>query len=225
MAEEVKVFRTWSSPFAFRVVWALQFKGVPYENIYEDLSEKSSLLLHYNPIHKKVPVLVHNGKPLAESLVILEYIEETWKQTPLFPEDPYERATARFWARFGDDQVLPSVFGVFIKQGKEREEAIVTAHGNLKYLEEELRGKKFFSGEKIGFLDLAFGWVANLVSVFEEIQGLTLIDHEKYPLLLAWIQNFMDDPIIKESWPPRDKLITKYQALLGSFIPKEAAEK
>ena len=105
MAEGVKVFRTWSSPFAFRVVWALQMKGVPFENIYEDLSEKSSLLLHYNPIHKKVPVLVHNGKPLAESLVILEYIEETWKQTPLLPEDPYKRATARFWARFGDDQV------------------------------------------------------------------------------------------------------------------------
>ncbi|KAE7999231.1 hypothetical protein FH972_003684 [Carpinus fangiana] len=202
MAEEVKLFRTWSSRFALRVVWALQLKGVPYETIYEDLSEKSSLLLHYNPIHKKVPVLVHNGKPLAESLVILEYIEETWKQTPLFPEDPYERSTARFWARFGDDQVK-----------------------NLQYLEEELRGKKFFSGEKIGYVDLAFGWVAILISVFEEVKGLTLMEHEKHPLLLAWIQNFMDAPIIKESWPPRDKLITKYHALLKSYIPKEAAEK
>ncbi|KAE8009617.1 hypothetical protein FH972_006045 [Carpinus fangiana] len=225
MAEEVKLFRNWSSPFALRVVWALQLKGVPYETIYEDLSEKSSLLLHYNPIHKKIPVLVHNGKPLAESLVILEYIEETWKQTPLFPEDPYERSTARFWARFGDDHLSPSVFNVFIKQGKEQKEAIARAHGNLKYLEEELRGKKFFSGEKIGYVDLAFGWVANLISVCEEVKGLTLIEHEKHPLLLAWIQNFMDAPIIKESWPPRDKLISKYHARIEFYSSKEAAEK
>ncbi|XP_059456613.1 glutathione transferase GST 23-like [Corylus avellana] len=192
MAEEVKLFRTWSTPFALRVVWALQLKGIPYDTIYEDLSSKSSLLLHYNPIHKKVLVLVHNGKPLAESLVILEYIEETWKQTPLLPEDPYERATARFWAKFGDDKVVPSIWNAFIKQGKEQEEAMVTAQGNLKYLEEELRGKKFFGGEKIGFVDLAFGWLANLVGVLEELKGLTLIEHEKHPLLLAWIQNFMD---------------------------------
>lgn len=105
MGEEVKVIRSWSSRFALRVVWALELKGVPYDPIYEDLDNKSSLLLNYNPIHKKIPVLVHNGKPLAESLVILEYIDETWNQIPLLPQDPYERATARFWARFGDDKV------------------------------------------------------------------------------------------------------------------------
>ena len=102
---ELKLFRTWSSPFALRVVWALDLKGIQFDTIFEDLSNKSSLLLQYNPIYKKVPVLVHNGKPLAESLVILEYIDETWKQTPLLPEDPSERAAARFWVKFGEDKV------------------------------------------------------------------------------------------------------------------------
>lgn len=104
--EEVKLFRTWSSPFALRVVWALKLKGIEYETIYEDLANKSSLLLKYNPVHKKVPVLLHNGKPICESLVILEYIDETWnKTTPLLPKDPLARATTRFWAKFNDEQV------------------------------------------------------------------------------------------------------------------------
>lgn len=104
----MKLFRTWSSPFALRIVWALKIKGISdYETIFEDLPHKSPSLVKYNPVHKKVPVLVHNGNPIAESLVILEYIDETWKlaEAPLLPQDPYERAMARFWAKFGDDKV------------------------------------------------------------------------------------------------------------------------
>ena len=41
-----------------------------------------------------------------ESLVILEYIDETWKETSLLSEDLYERAMACFWAKFGDDKVV-----------------------------------------------------------------------------------------------------------------------
>lgn len=101
----MKLFVYWASPFALRVKWALELKGIEYDYIEEDLPNKSSLLLQYNPVHKKIPVLVHNGKPVAESLVIIEYIDETWKRNQLLPEDPYERAMVRFWAKFADDKV------------------------------------------------------------------------------------------------------------------------
>ncbi|EEF38365.1 glutathione s-transferase, putative [Ricinus communis] len=214
MGEEVKLFNTSPSPFGLRVVWALKLKGIRYESIEEDLSNKSPLLLQYNPIYKKVPVLVHDGKPVVESLIILEYIEETWQQSPLLPAHPYQRAMAHFWAKFGDDKVLPSIWYVFIKKGKEQEDAIPEALENLKILEEELRGKKFFGGEKIGFVDLAFGWLANTLSVLEEVVGLKLIDEMKFPLLAGWMIEFSDSPVIKESWPPRDVLISLYSAYL-----------
>ncbi|KAF9664472.1 hypothetical protein SADUNF_Sadunf16G0022300 [Salix dunnii] len=219
------MFRSWSSPFALRIIWALKLKGVEFDTVYEDLTSKSPLLLQYNPIHKKVPVLVHNGKVICESLVILEYIDETWKQNPLLPEDPHQKANARFWAKFGDDKVMQSIGGgVLLKEGKEQEEGVSASMENFKYLEEEIRGKKFFGGETIGLADIALGWLAYYLDIVEEIVGLKLIDQEKFPSLAAWKQEFANAPIIRENWPDRDKLVTKYavmrEANLGKGTPK-----
>ncbi|KAI3962046.1 hypothetical protein MKW92_020135, partial [Papaver armeniacum] len=62
------------------------------------------MLLQYNLANKKIRILVHNGKTVTESLVIIEYIDETWKQNHIFPEDPYEKAQERFLAKFADEK-------------------------------------------------------------------------------------------------------------------------
>lgn len=80
---------------------ALKLKGVSYDYVEEDLANKSEALLRLNPVHKKVPVLVVDGKAVAESSVILEFVEDLWKEPPtLLPEDPYLKARVRFWVAF-----------------------------------------------------------------------------------------------------------------------------
>jgi len=105
---EVKLHGFWYSPFTLRVVWTLKLKDIAYENIEEDRYNKSVKLLEYNPVYKKTPVLVHNGKPLCESMLIVEYIDQIWPHNSLLPADPYHRALARFWVNYTDDLVLLS---------------------------------------------------------------------------------------------------------------------
>jgi glutathione S-transferase len=104
--EEVSLFGAWMIPYSRIVEIALKLNGVDYKYIEENLGNKSPLLLKYNPVNKQIAILVHHGKPIVEFQVILEYIEKTWQGYPLLPKDPYERATARFWSKFIDDEVI-----------------------------------------------------------------------------------------------------------------------
>jgi hypothetical protein len=103
---EVVLLGNWASSYCTKVELALKVKGIPYKYVEEDLRNKSDSLLKYNPVHKKVPILVHKGRSICESHIILEYIDEIWDHIPnLLPEDPYQRAKVRFWANYFDQKV------------------------------------------------------------------------------------------------------------------------
>ncbi|KAM4127532.1 hypothetical protein ACJW30_02G097100 [Castanea mollissima] len=211
MGEEVILHGTWASPFSCRVIWALKLKGIPYEYIEEDLSNKSSQLLQYNPVHKKIPVLVHGGKATCESMIILEYVEEMWPQNPLLPTDPCERADARFWIKFAEEKG-PAMWTVYRTSGEEQEKAVKDTLEMLRAIEAHgLVDKKYFGGDKIGIVDIAFGQIAQWLGVIEDIVGVKLLEAHKFPRLHAWIKNFKEVPIIKENLPDRDEMMVFFK--------------
>jgi len=103
---EVKLLGDWPSPFVIRARIALSIKSVDYSYIEQPVPPVSELLLKSNPVYKKIPVLLHHHKPICESLIIVQYVDEFWSFGPsILPSDPYERAIQRFWAGYVDDKV------------------------------------------------------------------------------------------------------------------------
>jgi glutathione S-transferase/GST-like protein len=90
---------------------ALLEKQVPFESRYMDMlafDQHSPAYLAINP-NGTLPAMVHDGVVLTESTAIMEYIDEMFPGQPLRPSDPLERWRMRWWGRFLDQFVGPSV--------------------------------------------------------------------------------------------------------------------
>ncbi|GLJ10810.1 hypothetical protein SUGI_0135520 [Cryptomeria japonica] len=222
MEEELKVLGAWASPYSVRVQIALDLKGINYTLYEQDLINKSQLLLQSNPVHKKIPALIHNGKAISESLIILQYIDETWPVVPLLPKHPYERAVALFWAAFIDDKFSLSFRGIYRTQGEKQEKCIKETVANMLVLEEALKGRPFFGGESVGYVDIVLGCRAVWIQVCEEIGGVKLIDPHNTPFLYAWVQRFCNLDCVKKWLPDFDKLLSYAYMVRNYFLQQQA---
>ncbi|KAL5977180.1 Glutathione S-transferase U1 [Asimina triloba] len=212
MAESVLLLDFWCSAYAIRVRIALAEKGVAFESQEEDLfGNKSPLLVQSNPVHKKIPVLIHDGKPICESLIILQYIDEVWTEgLPLLPKDPYQRANARFWADFIDKKIYDIGSRTWMTKGESKEAAKKELVECFKLLERELGEKPYFGGDAFGFLDIALIAYSCWFYAFEKEGDFGL--KKECPKLKEWVERCMERKTVSEAAPDPHKV---YDHMLG----------
>ncbi|CAN0891159.1 Probable glutathione S-transferase [Linum grandiflorum] len=198
MGEEVVLLNFWPSPYGARVMISLAEKGIRYDYKVEDvLVSKSPLLLEMNPVHKKVPVLIHNGSPVSESLVIVQYIDEFWPgERPLLPSDAYQRAQARFWANY-IDQIFEYGRKIWLKAGEEKEEGKKELIKSLKLMETQLGDKPFFGGEEFGYVDITFIPYYSWFHTYEQLGNISI--ESECPGLIEWAKRCMKRDSVSKS--------------------------
>ncbi|KQK08268.1 probable glutathione S-transferase GSTU6 [Brachypodium distachyon] len=212
--EELKLLGFWASPFVHRAQVALQLKGLTScEYVEEDLREKSDLLLASNPVHRKVPVLLHAGKPVFESMLIVQYLDEAFPAAgaSFLPADPHARAAARFWAAYADDHFFSTWIKAFVGTTEEEkaaanEGAAVALQKMEDALEECSKGKAFFGGDNPGYVDIALGGFVAWIRGYHQVAGVNLLDDARTPLLAAWAERFAALDAAKAAVPDVDRI-------------------
>ncbi len=169
-------------PYVQRAIISLTEKGVPFEKIYIDLSNKPDWFKTISPLGK-VPLLKVGEEVIFESSVILEYLEET-QPNPFHPLDPIKRARHRAWMEFGS-----SVLNDIAKFYSAKDAFIFRAQvevliGKFDRLEKELGEGPWFAGEDFSLVDTVFGPIFRYFEVFDTISDFGILRDK--PKVNAW---------------------------------------
>lgn len=114
----------------------LRAKGLDWEARRVDLFKSEQYDPQYLKLNPKgvVPTLVHDGKPVIESTLICEYVDEAFPDPPLIPNDAYGRTRMRLWSKLVDEGLHDGVTELsFSAMFRER----------MRAMTDEMREKRF----------------------------------------------------------------------------------
>jgi glutathione S-transferase len=193
----MKLFTFVTSPYARKVRIAMDYKGIAYEPAERCYSLDRKPDLRETSIRAEVPVLVlDDGRRIADSTIICEYLEQTHPNPPLYPRDAFERARMRSLEDLCDRAFDAVSYGYFIAmlRADAPEAPAMKAAAKAEYealfgvLERELGDRDYFCGE-LSLADIA------AVCHVPTARAMN-IDPNQFKKLQAWTEQMRTIPAV-----------------------------
>ncbi|MBJ6611747.1 MAG: glutathione S-transferase family protein [Candidatus Thiothrix moscowensis] len=195
-------------PFVQRSVIALNLKGVEYSLTHINPHDAPDWFKAISPLGK-VPVLLVDGKPLFESAVILEYLDEVYPPS-LHPADPLEKAQHRAWIEFCSDLIGRQFRMVTAKDETAFNEAYASLQQGLQRLESVVDATgPFFAGSELKLVDTVYAPLFMRLSLARLLAGLEL---DLSTRLQAWSDALLGMDAVKTS------VVEDFDAVFLNFL-------
>ncbi|KAL1864576.1 hypothetical protein Daus18300_007591 [Diaporthe australafricana] len=229
----LKLYGGWFCPFVQRSWIVLHEKQIPHQYIEINPYHKAPDFLALNP-RGLVPTLgVPVGssgkeqKPLYESLVLCEYLDEAHADEgkfgqKLLPEDAYERARCRLWIDHISTKIIPG-FYKFIQHTPDKAYSIEDVRTeflhNIKTLVEQMDGSgPWFLGDRFSLVDVMLApWAKRLFLIDHYKPGGVGIDEarakdeETWTRWQKWFDAITSRQSVKETWSDDEQYIAAYK--------------
>lgn len=206
------------SPFSWRVLLALEHKGLSYEShqLHFDKQEhQSPPMLKMNP-RGRVPVLKDGDYVVFESVAVLYYLDRKYPQSPLFGQSPEEagvimRVICEF-QDYAEPSVAKIIKAIFTNQVAEDIDALTDAMHvvarEARTIEGRLSKEEWIVGAHYSAIDMViFPWIQLLRRALDRSAaaglGARFLPMEtNYPALARWIRRIESLPGYERTYPP-----------------------
>ncbi|EMD00209.1 hypothetical protein BAUCODRAFT_21851 [Baudoinia panamericana UAMH 10762] len=218
--QPLKLYSGWFCPFVQRAWTVLEEKKIPYQYIEVNPYHKPDSLLKLNP-RGLVPTLQYDNKPLYESTVICEFLEDAYPDhgPHLLPEDP---------------RIIPAFHRFLQYQPMEDKEGLKEVRedflGKLKELAAEMDPNgPFFLGSEPSLIDFVVApWVMRLW-VFDHFkEGLGIpesdADDKVWSRFRKWQKALQERPSIHDTTSETEHYLPIYQRYADNTAQSELAK-
>ena len=206
------------SPYSWRVLLALEHKGLPYRSHLLQIAmqeQKSPHMLAMNP-RGRVPTLKDGDYVVFESLAVMYYLDRKYPDKPLFGSSPEEGAVIMRvcceYQAYIEDHVMRIVRAVLLRRGDPNSDEVTysmhAAAGEARTIEMRLSKGDWIVGDKPGAADyMLYPGIKLLLRALarpeaRELSSRFMPVEANYPALGRWLKRVESLPGYERTYPP-----------------------